>query len=192
MKTVLFVPGYHEGIHSRDYTTTIQTIEAKGYTVTFVPIEWKRTTITGWVDQLETEYSKHDPAQTILAGFSFGAMTAFVAASRRNPFELWLFSLSPYFSEDLTRKDMKQTWLTNLGKSRVAVFDRLVFRDLARTIKSKTLVFAGEQEIVKFPGLGYRCEQASKLIADCQYTVIPGVGHDVANPKYVNAISKLT
>src|ERR1700745_701040 len=101
MKTVLFVPGYQEDIKSRDYTSTVRTIEKQGYKVKFVPINWVRTTIDNWVDELEAVYSKHDPADTILAGFSFGAITAFVAAVKQNPFELWLFSLSGYFDEDV-------------------------------------------------------------------------------------------
>src|ERR1035437_7799397 len=101
MKTVLFVPGYQEDMKSRDYASTIRAIESQGYEVKFVPINWKRTTIDQWVEELDAEYGKCDPKQTIIAGFSFGAMTAFVTATKRNPFELWLFSLSPYFVEDL-------------------------------------------------------------------------------------------
>ena len=111
MKTVLFVPGYPENLESRDYVSTISSIETAGYVVKFVPIEWARTTIDDWVAELEAEYSKHDPRDTVLAGFSFGAMTAFVAASKRNPSELWLFSLSGYFDEDIKNKEMKKSWL---------------------------------------------------------------------------------
>lgn len=116
MKTVLFVPGYQEDLTSRDYNATIKAIEKRGYKVEFVPIQWTRTTITNWVKELDKAYSNHDQSQTILAGFSYGAMTAFVSATKRNPSELWLFSLSPYFAEDLISKNMKQAWLNNIGQ----------------------------------------------------------------------------
>jgi len=158
MKTVLFVPGFTEDITTRDYAATIAAINKKGYEVVFVPIQWKRTAIQSWVDELEKIYSKHNAQQTVLAGFSYGAMTAFVAATRQNPSELWLFSLSPYFAEDLESKNMKPTWLKQIGKRRVADFSKLNFVPLAQSINCKTLLFVGGKEIDKWPIIGERCK----------------------------------
>ncbi len=95
MKTVLFVPDFREDLKTRDYNSLLNMFGRKGYTVKFVPIKWQRTTLTEWVAELEHEYAQLDPANTILAGFSYGAMTALVTASHKLPAELWLFSLSP-------------------------------------------------------------------------------------------------
>jgi len=70
-------------MESRDYASIIRAIKAQGYKVKFVPINWKRTTINQWADELEAVYNKCDPKQTIIAGFSFGAMTAFVVATKQ-------------------------------------------------------------------------------------------------------------
>ncbi len=191
MKTVLFVPGFQEGLKSRDYTSTIKAIESAGYRVKFVPIHWPRTTIDDWIQELEAEYAKHDPKQTILAGFSFGAMTAFTVATRTNPVELWLFSLSPYFNEDIHSKNMKQSWLNNIGHRRVTAFDRLNFESLATTIHCKTLIFAGKAETDKWPDMKNRTLAADKLINDSTLSIIDGVGHDVADPLYIDAIEKV-
>lgn len=102
MKTVLFVPGFKEDIESRDYKSTIKAIESSGYKVNFIPIEWSRTTIDDWLNELWAEYSKYNPKETILAGFSFGAVTAFVAAAKQNPSELWLFPYRPIFTKIFT------------------------------------------------------------------------------------------
>lgn len=130
MKTVLFVPGFREDISSRDYKSTIAAIESKGYKVEFVPINWLRTTIHDWTKELNEVYSNYDVAETILAGFSYGSMTAFMATTRRNPYELWLFSFSPYFSDDIT--EMKKSWLSNIGLHRANSFRKLDFNTLAK------------------------------------------------------------
>lgn len=190
MKTVLLVPGFKEGFRSRDYKSTVNTIEKAGYKVKFTPIKWGRTTINDWLAELELEYSKYDPKETILAGFSFGAMTAFAAASKQNPHELWLFSLSPYFNEDIHSKDMKKSWLNHIGHRRVSEFDQLNFQDLAKKVKCKTLIFAGNEELNKWPGMKQRSLDAEKLIKNNTLITIDGVGHDVSHELYMGAIKQ--
>jgi pimeloyl-ACP methyl ester carboxylesterase len=190
MKTVLFVPGYQEDMKSRNYRATITAIQKRGYKVKFTPINWLRTTIEQWTQELDEVYEKYDPADTILAGFSYGAMTAFMSATKRNPYELWLFSLSPYFAEDLTSAEMKQEWLTEIGKRRVAAFSKLKFNKLSGSIKCKTFLFAGQLEIDKWPVIGERVMEANKLLENVKLTIIPTAGHDVAHKDYIRAVTK--
>lgn len=190
MKTVLFIPGFKEDMNSRDYKSTIKAIASSGYKVRFVPIHWNRTTIDDWLNELEAEYSKHDPKETILAGFSFGAMTAFVAAARQNPSELWLFSLSPYFHEDIHSSHMRKSWLKHIGHRRVSTFDKLIFQDLTKTISCKTLIFAGKVELDKWPDMKDRTISAEALIRKSKLSVIDSVGHDVSDGRYIDAIKR--
>lgn len=191
MKTVLFVPGYPEDINSRDYASVIKAIEKCGYKVKFVPIKWQRTTIHDWVKELEEVYSKYDPSKTILAGFSYGAMTAFVAATKKNPSQLWLFSLSPYFAEDLKSKNMKPTWLKQIGHRRVAAFSELNFKKLAPLIQCKTLLFVGELEVKKWPIIGERVSAAHQLLKNSELATVKNVGHDVADADYISEITRV-
>lgn len=185
-----FVPGYQEDIESRDYASTIKAIRANGYKVKFISINWTRTTIENWVVELEAEYAKHDPEETILAGFSFGAMTAFVAASNQNPSELWLFSLSDYFEEDITGKDMEKGWLSNLGHRRVSAFSNLNYTHHASKITCKVLLFAGQVEMDTWATMKRRTNETPKYLVKSKLTIIQNVGHDVASPLYIAAISK--
>src|SRR5688500_13200791 len=162
MKTVLFVPGFKENLTSRDYSSVIKAIKGSGYNITFVPIQWNRTKIDDWLAELELEYAKYNPKETILAGFSFGAMTTFVAATRQNPCELWLFSLSPYFREDIHSKNMRKSWLNRIGHRRVSAFDKLTFQDLSKSIRCRTLVFVGE---IEMPSVRQRALNANTLIS---------------------------
>jgi pimeloyl-ACP methyl ester carboxylesterase len=186
MKTVLLVPGFKEDIKSRDYKSTIEAIEDKGYKVKFVPIKWRHSVIHDWVAELDQEYAKHNPKETVLAGFSYGAMTAFMSATKNNPSELWLFSFSPYFAEDMPK--MKQSWLNEIGKRRTNVFKDLSFNERASDIKCKTLIFVGDLETKKYPLVGERADAAHKLIPQSRLIKIANVGHDVANPSYIGAI----
>ena len=191
MKTVLFVPGYPEDLDSRDYAGTMRAIEKRGYIVVYVPIEWKRRTIDNWVQELENVYTKHDPRNTILAGFSFGAMTAFTAAAKVNPSELWLFSLSSYFAEDLLSKAQNKSWLKIIGHRRVEAFSKLKFEELANKISCKTLLFYGQKELDNWPIMNERAQSAHRLLRNNTFIPIPGVGHDVADKIYVEAIESL-
>lgn len=191
MKTVLFVPGFQENLRSRNYKATISAITQKGYRVVFVHIKWKRTTIEDWVVELNKVYEGYNPKDTILAGFSFGAITAFVSATKRNPAELWLFSLSPYFAKDLKSKNMKNSWLKIIGHRRVSAFSKLDFVKLSKTIKCKTLLFAGQLEIDKWPVIGERATQADKLMVNSRLTIVQNTGHDVTSKDYIKAITKL-
>jgi len=188
MKTVLFVPGFKEQLNSRDYKSTIKAIEDKGYKVTFVPINWQRTLISDWVKELDQVYEKHDPKKTILAGFSYGSMTAFLSATNRTPSELWLFSLSPYFSDDIPH--MKKSWLATIGHRRVAAFRALDFSKLAKNITCKTLIFVGAVEAKKYPSTGNRSKVAHQTIKNSQLIVVPDAGHDVTDKNYLAAIQK--
>lgn len=174
---------------SRNYKSTLEAIKFKGYAVKFVPIDWKRTVINDWVEQLEKEYSKHNPENTILAGFSYGSMTAFMAAAKHSPAELWLFSLSPYFSDDIPK--LRQTELNNIGKRRTEAFKQLNFDKLAKTLRCKTLIFLGELEAKKYPLLGRRARLAKESLIRSKLITISAAGHDVGHPNYIEVIKSV-
>jgi pimeloyl-ACP methyl ester carboxylesterase len=188
MKTVLLVPGFQEDLKARDYKSVLNAIESKGYRAKFVPIQWKRTTIDDWLKELEVEYGKYVPKDTILAGFSYGSMTAFVAASKRLPAELWLFSFSPYFSDDLPK--LKKSWKNGIGHRRVTAFSKLNFGQLAKQVTCPTLIMLGSVEADKYPLMVNRANIAKQAIKDSRYVIVDGADHDIADKNYVAAIKK--
>lgn len=189
MKTVLFVPGFKEDKKSRDYTSTINAIKNSGYDVVFVDIEWNRTTIKEWMAQLDSVYKQYSPDDVVLAGFSFGAMTALVSAAKQNPSELWLFSLSPYFKEDVKSDAMQESWLKDIGKNRTNTFSELSFFSLARDIKCKTLLFVGQKELDMWPGMKSRTYKAKELIKGSHLSIVDDTGHDVTANKYIASVT---
>lgn len=187
-KTVLFFPGFPENIKSRDYQKVLDAIQSEGYRTEFIPVNWSRTTPDDWLEATKTEYLEHNNSDTVLAGFSFGAVLAFSLAAELNPNQLWLFSLSPYFHEDIHSKHMKASWLKNLGKRRVVSFDKLNFKNMSGQIKCPTKLFAGSKELDKWPGFRHRFQEAGKIISHSESFVIDGVSHDIADDRYVEAI----
>lgn len=189
MKTVLFIPGFQEDINSRDYAKTIKAIEKAGYKVKFVDINWKRTVIAHWIDDFNAVYENYDPKTTILAGFSYGAMTAFMAATTRNPAELWLLSLSPYFAEDIASETFNKAWLKHIGHRREDSFKTLFYKNLIKRINSKIIFFYGEVELTTFPDITYR-HKIARASSNMQTILIPDAKHDVTSQVYIDAIKR--
>lgn len=191
MKTVLFTPGFHSEEVYENYKgkPALELIKSLGYNLEFVPIKWQRTTVDDWTKRLREVYAKHKPANTILAGFSLGAITSLVVAAERQPNELWLFSLSPFFAEDL--KFQKRAYMERvIGKRREAAFSRLHFDKLASRITCPTLIMAGTEEMKRYPGIKRRSEATRGAIKGSRYVVIDGAEHAIASPPYLKAIKQ--
>jgi pimeloyl-ACP methyl ester carboxylesterase len=183
MKTLLFLPGFYDTLKSHDYPAVLKAFESKGYKTEFVPINWRRTTLTHWLKEFNKTYVKYDPSQTVLAGFSFGAVTAFAAAAECNPAELWLCSLSPYFEQD----NPKKSDLKFIGKRRAEVFDNIDFPRLAGQIKCRTNILCGQLET---DGLKYRARRTHKLIKNSRLIKVPGTKHDITAKAYIESIAQ--
>lgn len=188
MKTVLLVPGFHESLDTHDYRSVLKAIEAAGYTAVFVPIHWERTTIDDWLTELEAVYARYEPSNTVLAGFSYGSMTAFLAATKRVPAELWLFSFSPYFSDDLPK--LKKSWKRSIGHRRIAAFSKLDFNRLAASITCPTIIMIGSIEVDKYPLITNRTRIAKQQIKNNRYIIAAGASHNVTEKTYIAAIAK--
>jgi pimeloyl-ACP methyl ester carboxylesterase len=190
MKTVLFVPGFPHDLHTLDYQETLDAIRNCGYNVRFVPIHWARTVVGDWVHELEKVYDGYDPSDTILAGFSFGAVTALVAAAKRLPAETWLFSLSPTLADDRELTQPDKNTLRTVGRRRLRAFAKLDYQATTRNVTCKTLIFYGEREGKRYPELKRRCEITATRLANAKLIIVPGAGHDVAHAEYIATIEK--
>ncbi len=181
MKTVLFIPGFYETLKDRDYTGVLNAFASKGYSTKFVPLKWKRTDLTHWLKEFNATYQNYEPNNTILAGFSFGAVTALVAAAERNPAELWLCSLSPYFAGD----NPKKSWVKGIGKRRAQAFSNTNFTAIAKQINCPTKILYGALEGAE---IEHRAVESHELIKSSVVIKVPDTKHDVAALEYIKAI----
>ena len=185
-KTILFVPGFQEGCADRDYDTLMNRWRAMGYAVEFVPIQWHRTMQKQWLQTLHERYRQYDPAETILAGFSFGACIAFLATCERAPSELWLFSLSPSFAE-CAEYWSKRDWRV-IGKRRLEYAKQVSLVAAAQRIACPVQIFVGSEEFIKWPEMKLVFDTAVQHIPTVHGTVVEGAGHAVDDPRYVAAV----
>ena len=186
MKAYL-IPGSGEDLKSRDYPAVLEMYKQLGYEPRFVPVDWKYKTIDDWIAQVKKKISKKDIKSSLLSGFSFGSMIALGVAAQTNPKKLLLFSLSPYFAEDFPKqeKDLKR-----IGKRRIEKFKSLSFSKTVGKINCPTLLFVGGEEIKKYKDTNHRSKKAHQEISNSKLIVVQGVGHNVSDPKYVEAIRK--
>ena len=157
-----------------------------GYAVEFVPIQWHRTMQKQWLQTLHERYRQYDPAETILAGFSFGACIAFLAACEQAPSELWLFSLSPSFAE-CAEYWSKRNWRT-IGKRRLEYAKQVSLVAAAQRIACPVQIFVGSEEFIKWPEMKLVFDTAVQHIPTVHGTVVKGAGHAVDDPRYVAAV----
>lgn len=186
MKAYL-IPGNGEDLKSRDYQAVLDIYKELGYEPHFVPIKWNYKTIDDWVDQVNQQLSKKDIENSLLSGFSFGSMIALAIAAQVNPNKLLLFSLSPYFKEDMPLKPSWEKWA---GKRKTANFKRFSMDKLATRVSCPTQVFIGSKEVSRYPNMNMRAKEAAKRIPGSKLVIVGGVGHDVGDPKYVASIMK--
>jgi pimeloyl-ACP methyl ester carboxylesterase len=181
MKAYL-IPGWGEDLKDRNYQLVLDVYNRAGYQPEFLPINWNRRTIEDWVEEVKIKLSKHDIRDSLLSGFSFGAVTALsVAGTYQSPERLMLFSLSSYYNGD----NPKPSWLKDIGKKRTVSFSAIDFQKLAANIKSPTNIFCGSKE---GPEMLHRAGQANKAIRSSKLFIVDGVSHDVTDPEYIKAI----
>lgn len=180
------IPGFKETIDNPDYQNLISGINKSGYSVIFVQINWDYSTIIDWIEDFYTVFNKHKSKDYVIAGFSFGAVTAFCASAELKPSELWLFSLSPYFDDDLDIIRKKYSKL--IGKRRIEAFEKLDFDKLCFKISCTTKIFYGEVEAKKYPTLKKRCVIANQKINNSSLFIIKDTDHKINDHRYINAI----
>lgn len=128
-------------------------------------------------------YEKYDPEDVILAGFSFGAVTALLTAAERAPSELWLFSLSPLFTE------WADEWTDDKYQHLLAECRQTSLSDVVTNVQCPIKLFAGELELKKWYSSKEAFDQLSHL-SHCQGFVVPNTGHAVEEFRYVEMIVK--
>lgn len=182
-----FIPGWGEILTDRNYQAVLDVYKEAGYEPEFINIDWNYKLIDDWVEEVKGKISKKDLESSLLSGFSFGAMISLVLAAKyARPQKLLLFSLSPYFAEDIPK--LKKSWISGIGKRKTENFNKLQFAPIAQKIKSPTSIFVGIKEGKE---IERRAKGAEKYIKNSKLITIDDVGHDVANPTYVKEIKNL-
>lgn len=182
---VLYLPGGGSSRANYPYDKILRKVQRRGHKTTFCPITWRGTNIHDWVEEVRPTYRQHDPAQTILVGFSFGAMTALLLTAECPPAGLILCSLSPYFAEDLPF--IPARWVRRLNPRRRAAFEKLHFSDYGTQIACPTRLVTASLET---EWLQQRTRAVRDSIPGAHILIAQGVGHEPAAWPYVQTLDK--
>ena len=132
-------------------------------------------------------YEKNKADNNIFFGFSYGAMTAFLASLKVKADILILCSLSPYFQEDLP--SLFKYWKKSVGKKRIKDFKTYKMSELVSKVRTQTFILYGERE-GKF--IEKRANDTfNKIKTDKQLIKVKGAKHDMGNKQYLEEIKKV-
>ena len=186
MKTLFIIPGFTHHPGQPPYRKLKTHFEKKGFKVVMVPITWRWKVMSDYVEQFKKIYKKYPAENVTVLGFSFGAMTALIAAKELQPDRLVLCSLSPYFKED--HGSLRWWWKGVVGANRMKDFAKYSADALAKSLKIPTIFFYGSVEASKHPMLKARIETMAKRIPGSQVIVVKDSPHDIGHPEYFKAI----
>jgi pimeloyl-ACP methyl ester carboxylesterase len=194
VKRILYlVPGAGQSARGLSYRPLRRLFAKEGFLVVPVSIKWKQFDL-GWLPEYAQAVERaviQEPHEAYLLGFSWGAVSALVAAKRMKPKALILCSLSPYFAEDrffcqqfLMEKSLERFQTIKLEERMMA----LPFTKAVRITVPKTFVLYGEKE----PGvLINRCVSTANAIPQAKLISLPRTPHNILAPAYLRAIKKI-
>lgn len=185
-KSVFIIPGFRHKPTNIAYKRIAAMLKKQGYTPIPVTIPWKQTTISQNTEYFLKRYRKVNTKNKYILGFSFGAMIAFLAATKVKTAGLILCSLSPYFKEDMAKLRINKTSIRNQD------FTTLNFSALAKLIKTKRILMLYGAKETK--ALINRVTNGFKQIASKQkYLIqIQKTEHDIGSIRYLQTLHLAT
>ncbi len=171
-KIVFIIPGYKHKPSHKAYSQLAKILKNEGCHPILITIPWKQATISENAEYFLKEYKKIRAKKKYILGFSFGAMIAFIAATKVRASGVILCSLSPYFKEDISSS-------------------LLHFAILVKQVKAEQiLLLYGTNEAKP---LIKRVSAAYRQISVNQKRLIPikGTEHDIGDRRYLHTIAQI-
>lgn len=188
MANILYIiPWFWQTSKSEWFNAIAQYAENLWYQVVFITIEWKRRTIFDYVQDSVNQFIHTQADKVSILWFSFWAMIAYDLASKITVDSLFLCSLSPYFSEDLSR--IKWRRKQYLWKKRMDAFWKFYFLERAKTVNAKKLyLFVWENETKE---IWRRIEDAKILLPFAEIIIVPNTKHNISSQEYLKRIDEV-
>ncbi len=187
-KTIFIIPGFRQLSTSKTYKTLAKTLKKEGYFPILVAIPWKNSTLSQNITYFMNEYKKIRRKKKYILGFSYGAMIAFIAATKVTASGLILCSLSPYFKEDVL--EIKRKTTSPLMIKRYKDFLQFHCQTLVKQLKTQQiLMLYGKKEAFL---LIRRVKEAFKYMPSAHKQLLPikNTDHNIGNKRYLNQIHK--
>lgn len=195
MTTVFIIAGFNleYTAASPEYQALVQGLTAKGYKVVPVDVNWRRLTFKQYFDKFEMIYKAEKTERNIVIGNSFGAVVAFMTASRLRPDRVVLCSTSPFFKE-YANKVAYQHARKYFGPRRADELKSYSVSETAQAIGKQpisTTIMYGDKEHQTYPPIVRLAKQLAEEIPGAQLIEVPDCPHTMRDPAYIKAIVDL-
>lgn len=190
-KTIFIIPGFKQKPTHKAYKEIAKVLKSRGHNPILVAIPWKQTTISENIAYFLKEYKKIKMREKYILGFSFGAMIAFIAATKIQTSGLILCSLSPYFKEDVVKKNTKKV-TSMLALQRYEDFAQFHSASLAKQVKAKQILMLyglkEDKALIKRVVTTY-----DQLLSTQKYLLpIKHTEHTIGDRRYLRTIHQAT
>jgi esterase/lipase len=191
-KTIFIIPGYRQVPTQKAYLALSEILKSEGYEPILVTIPWKKTTISENTEYFLKTYNKAKVGKKYILGFSFGAMIAFLAATKISVDGLILCSLSPYFQEDLpTLSGQEKKFRSPIQADRYNDFSQLHFTTLAKKLKTKKihLLYGSKEAKSLIKRVTTAFEQIN--LEEKYVEAVKSVEHNIGDKRYLQTIHQV-
>ena len=184
-KRLYIIPGFNETTREKAYLQIKKIATRKGYDVFPINISWKYKTGSDWLEEARGKILKDNNKEidSSILGFSFGALIAIELSKEFQFNNMYICSLSPYYSEDL--KFIPKSATSWLGKRRINDFKKKTFNPNNST-KATFMVGDSEWDFAK----DKIKERYNKWGGPKSLKIIKGSDHYIGNSAYLKQIEK--
>jgi pimeloyl-ACP methyl ester carboxylesterase len=187
-RVAYIIPGNLESSTTKPgYKKIAKFFETNNIEPKHIKINWKGNKVKSF-DEYNKDfidlYQKQKNTEIYILGFSFGALIAFLTASKTKPKAIILCSLSPYFSEDLLtiRKKWADFWHERFPN------DKFNFKQKVKGIKCKTYILVGGDEGQECI---YRAQEVNKNVKGSELYIVEKGKHNINQKVYLKTIDKV-
>lgn len=182
-RAAYIIPGFSHRTTEPAYVSIAEAFAARGYQPVPIDIPWRRMGIGGYVRFACAQIAARPASDSVILGFSLGAMCAVAAAPELRPRAQILCSLMPLYAEDQPHQSLPMrawAWRVYLGRRKVSYPDvdgqgwpptTFIYGEREHRIIQQRVRDARE---VRFPG--------------AKTLVVPGARHAIANAEYLATV----
>ena len=186
MKNIYIIPGYYESEFDFSYTKVF--LKSKGFNVTIVPIIWKYKKVSDWVKQVNTYFSSNNISESIIIGFSAGALVLSLVDIDQSKTNHIILCSMPYTLGKLITKEVEKD-ISFLGVKRILELKKVdVYPQLKKIKFAKFDVVCGELES---PALRKHMKKIHTIVKRSKFSLLPRAVHDLNSNHYVEGLYNL-
>ncbi len=184
MKYLFIVPGFGETGKESCYKEISKCAKSKGFKSITISVVWDRNTLSTWIKEVKKildKYSREELRESIILGFSFGALISQEIAKDIIFDKVISCSCSPYYKENL--KYFPKEVYVFFGKKRMKDFENYSINSYKKSKIRNFIAFFGEKDW----DIGQKTSKKISEYLGGAFQIIPETEHELS-PLYIKKI----